>query len=192
MGIDKISQKIIDDAKGQSEQILAEAKVRAQELLEQGEEKIAEKAQAIVDRAQDEAQDIERRQAATTDLEMRKRILGAKRKELESVFDAAKAALPGMPEKDYTSLMEKLLIGCSQVGQGDLYLSARDKGAPKYLETAEKKLNYKFKILGEVPDASGGFVFAMEGMEINCSLENLVDECAGNLETKVSEILFES
>ncbi len=193
MGIDKISEKIIADAKERAVAIQKDAEQKAADLIANGESLIKQKADAIINKAELEASDIERRQTATTDLEMRKRVLGAKRSAIEVVFDKAKDALPGMPEKEYAELMERLLINCASVGQGALTLSQRDGGSPAYVAAAEKKLApVKFKIAGEASGISGGFIFRMDGMEIDCSLENLVQRCAGDLESGVSRILFET
>ncbi len=79
-GIEKITERILADAREQAEANRAEAAGKAKEILAAGDALAEKKRQAILDQAKAEEIELHKRRQAVCDLEMRKDTLQAKRR----------------------------------------------------------------------------------------------------------------
>lgn len=199
-GVDKIIQKITEDAKAQSAENLEIAQAKADSLLQAGQEQAKAKKAAAMAAAKEEGQDLIKRQEAVSDLELRKQVLAMKREMLDQVFARAKEEIQEIGEEDYQRLMTRLLVECAKAqADGAITISKRDKGLlgkPDYVKEAEKQLaaeglETKIKVDGTDESISGGFLYHAGGMQMDCTLTAVVSQKREALETGVNQILFE-
>ena len=191
-GIDKITERILSDAKVSAEEQRAAARQKAAEIAQNAAREGERQAKQIVDRAGVEANEIKRRRQAICDLECRKQFLALKREVMDEVYDEAKKRIASLSEEEYEALLERLLIDCSQLGDGEIVIAARDKSLlrPEFLRKAEKKLHHRIAIAGVDEDISGGFIFRSGSAQIDCTLDEVFRQRREVSEMEVAKILF--
>ncbi len=93
-------------------------------------------------------------------------------------------------------MLKKELLNCAENGQGGLILSENEKFIDDaFLDEVNKALKQKdgtgeIRILGEKRAMRGGFIYANGGLEINISLEALLEEAWQRSETDIAQLLF--
>ncbi len=198
-GAEKITQKIIEDAKEQAKAALAAAEAQCAELAEAGKIQAEKQVQAMAERAREQGRDLVRRREAVCSLELRKETLALKRSLLEEAFQRAEEQLRTAEEDAYAQMMARLLAECAeQLGDGEVRLAARE-GRLQYetlLAQARDILRRRSLAVrmeqGPVTDAlEDGFLYVGDGAEINCSLANIVNQRKAELEAEVCRILFQ-
>lgn len=196
-GIEKITERILADAREQAEANRAEAAGKAKEILAAGDALAEKKSQAILDQAKAEEIELHKRRQAVCDLEMRKDTLRAKRQVMDAVFREAGEALAKISGPEYETLLEKLLIECATVGSGKVAIAKKDQTffKPAFVKKAEKALEERgIKRRIEIDRADeaieNGFIYYADGMEINCTFAAVLAQERERLETGVYSILF--
>ena len=100
----------MSEAKAEAENIQAEAGEKAQVIRQRTQEQIEAMRKQILERACEEAERLRSQALATTQLKARKMQLEHREKLLDSVFDAARQALPDIQQrKDY----DEIALRCS-------------------------------------------------------------------------------
>jgi len=196
-GAEKLIEKIKDDAQKDAEQYWQEAENKKQAMRETVERDI-EKTTALIERgAQEAAVENDRRMAAVSDLEYRKEELAAKQEMMGKARDLAMELLLALSDAAYLSLMKGKLLECAKTGEGAIAIGRNEK---RINEAFLADVNAELKktagkgvvtLLSERRDIKGGFIYVEGGMEINMSLEALLNEAWRESETDVSRILFE-
>lgn len=197
-GVEKILERIVNDAKAQAEAKLAEAEKKAKDIIDQGDEQAANDLEMALVAAKAEAEDLIKRREAVCDLELRKEQLAVKRRIIDEAFLQAEKDVLSISDADYTRLMSDLLLECISVAEGEVIVSKRDgNGMPGYVKLAEIRLAEEgrprdIKIARMDKSILGGFIYSANGMEINCSLIAVVRQKREALESGVYGLLFES
>jgi len=196
-GVEKITQRILDDAREKAAANLAAAEKQAETILAEGDALAEKKRREILAEASAEALDLVRRRQAICDLELRKKTLAAKRELLDEVFRDAEQALSAVSHQESEALLEKLLVECAAAGNGRLIIAEKDAALPKpaFVLRAEKTLREKglernIEIDRADPAISGGFIYVSGVLEINCTFGAVVRQGRDRLEAGVHEILF--
>ncbi len=196
-GAEKLIEKILADAQRDAESAWAEAEEKKQALRDKTMRDIDRRKTEIERMAADSIVENKKRMAAVYDLEYRKQLLSAKQEMMQQAHELALSKLRALDDKSYLMLMKQRLIACAAAGTGSIAV------AP-----GETRLNAVFladvnawlkqsagqgsvKLLPEPRDISGGFVYISGGMEIDVSLEALLDEAWQQSETDVAVVLFE-
>ena len=128
-------------------------------------------------------------------LDARKEILFAKQEIIDAAFDAAKKKLCELPEDEYVAWLAAMACEASD-GRGELILAARDSAlGEKLVAKANEALLAKGKkaeltLSGETRDMDAGFVLRDGKLEINCSLQAILDAKRQGIAVKVAEVLF--
>lgn len=196
-GAEKLIEKIIRDAEQQAEKLTREADAKIQETREELGRDL-EKQKALMEKeAAEAAQEKKRRMAAVYDLEYRKQLLGAKQEMMGKAKALTLEKLLALPDTRYVALMKDRLVKCASSGEGSVIISKTEKrltGA--FLADVNSELKNTagkgaLAFAAEKRDMLGGFVYVSGGMEINVSLEALLDEAWQESESEVAGILFE-
>ena len=128
-------------------------------------------------------------------LDARKELLFAKQEILDSAFEAAKQKLLNLPEDKYVAWLADLACKASD-GKGELILSRRDSAlGEKILAKANEALLSQGKkgelsISPETGDMEAGFILRSGRLEVNCSLQSLLDSKRQEIAVKVADKLF--
>ena len=196
-GAEKLIKKILADAQRDAESLWADADEKKQSLREKSLRDIERRKAEIERMAADSVVENRKRMAAVYDLEYRKQLLSAKQEMMQQARSLALTKLRSLDDASYLKLMKQRLIACAASGTGSIAV------AP-----GETRLNAAFiadvnawlkqsagqgsvTLLSEPRSISGGFVYVSGGMEIDVSLEALLDEAWQQSETEVAAVLFE-
>lgn len=192
MSIEQITDKIINDAGNEARQVMEKAEGESQKLL---------------DRARSQAESIERdaevkgiedavlvkdRKHSVALLEARKLKLAAKQDAIKRSFEAALDHLSGMDETEYMKLLVHAVAKTGADG-GELVLNLRDKtsfGKKIVQEINAGRETGRVVLSEETIDAKGGFVLRRGSMEINSSLETMVNAIKESVTPEVVQALF--
>lgn len=195
-GAEKLIEKIIGDAQAEAERLRQESEDKKRSMSDElAGELERQKAQMDKDAAA-AAQEKKRRMAAVFDLEYRKQLLAAKQEMMGKARELALTKLQSLGDGDYVRLMKRRLLDCAASGEGSVIASKEEKRLnDAFLADVNGELKKTagrggLKFAAEKRGMSGGFVYINGGMEINVSLEALLEEAWQDAETEVAAILF--
>ncbi|MGI6307583.1 MAG: V-type ATP synthase subunit E [Dethiobacteria bacterium] len=196
-GAERISRRILDDARAQAEKIVAEAAGKASAILAEAEKEAGKRKEQILERAQKEAEEQKRRILGIAQLDARKEILAAKQELIEETFEQAVARLVNLEEAAYLDYLRQMLLASMKTGEEVIILSPRDKaGIPAKFwkdlgqELAATGRTGKVSLGQEASEIGGGFILQSEGVEINNSFHALLEMQRDELEPEVAALLF--
>lgn len=126
-GIEKITARILDDARQEAERIGAQARQTADETAKRYAQQAEQESDAILKRgAKDAAERLERLESAAG-MERRKMLLAAKQQVLAEAFEKALDNLCALPEQEYIDLLAVLAVRAARSGKEQLIFSANDR-----------------------------------------------------------------
>jgi len=197
-GTEKITARIENEAKAEAEAILAEAEAQAEAILLEGERSAEEQYLNAVRDGKADAETALERIKRNAGMEAKKAILAAKQAQVGRAFSKAKELLTSLPEADYVKLLASLARDASSTGEELLIFNERDRdsvgaavaGAANALLTGAGRKG-RLGVSDETRDITGGFVLGQGGIEVNCSIEKLVDQQREKMAASVAAVLFE-
>lgn len=196
-GIEKITEKIIQEANFDAEKVIEEAKKDAEKIISKYKDKAAAAAAEIEETGGKQAKSQEMKYSSNAGLEARKTLLLQKQELITQAFDKALVKLTSLPKDKYTDLLARLAANAAQSGKEEIIFSSDDKAkygnevvkaANKILK--EKGLADELTVSDKVRDIPGGVIVASGDVEINCALDGLVRMERDNLSAQVAQILF--
>jgi len=197
MSLEKILERIEQDAQNEADKIKSRASANADEIIKKAEAEAEElKAQALED-AKDEAEQRKERIIATARLDLRKELLAEKQNAIDIAFREAIESLVNMDDGKYREIMQDMILPNVQTGEEEIVLSDRDKTrlGESFLKEINKQLSKSggkgnLTISPDSYNILGGFVLRRGKIELNSSFESLFKSSRYDLETEVSKILF--
>ncbi len=196
-GIEKITGKIAVDAKQEAEAILSQARSEAAAIAGKYQAQSQEEAKRILVAGEEQAKEIRRRAKAAAELEGRQKILTTKQELIAQAFDKALEKLLSLPAAEYTALLAQLAAGAAGSGNETVVMSPKDREAmgQAVVEQANKLLNQSGKAAGltlssETRDFKGGLLLKSGDVEVNCTLETIVQLSKEELALDVAAALF--
>lgn len=197
-GIDRITDRIEADAREQAKAIIAEAEAKCAEIRKENEKKAQERyLELIRNGTKDCESGLERRKSAA-EMDAKKSVLALKQDCVAEAFDMAKRRLADMPEDSYVGFLASLATSAAADGSGEIVLSARDRErcGKAVLERANAALAAKgltpaLTLAADSREISGGLILRQGGVEVNCSIEALVEALKGPMTADVARTLFE-
>lgn len=196
-GAEKIKERILTDARSLHDKILAEANAQAKSIIAEAEKEAFQKTTLITEKAKEEAALIKQRYQAAESMEDRKNILKVRQECINEAFDLALKNLSDMPDDKYKLFIEGIILNTIKNGDGIIVFNERDK--KRLGEGFISEINGKLKTKGlsaalslakDSLNTSGGFILRYGDMEINCTLEIILNMQRPNLESEVAKILF--
>jgi len=211
-GMEKIAQRIQDDAQRELNELEAETRRQAEELLVQARAQAEQEREAILARGRKAAAERQERLESAAQMEKRKLLLGAKQEMLEQVFDRALEKLCALPDEELVPLLARLAVQASSSGREQVILSPKDRSriGKQVVLAANEALAQKWggkkgallnKIMGggaqltlsqETRKFRGGLILSDGDIEMNCTFETLVRLQREKLEREVARTLFEN
>jgi len=197
-GTEKIIARIENEARAQAEEILAKAQAEADAILAEGNKAAQEKYWERIRVGTKECETELERKKRTAEMEAKKTVLAAKQEQVTKAFSKAKELISSLPEADYVKLLAGFAADASASGQEELIFNEGDrktvgsavaKTANELLKAAGK--DNKLTVAEETRDIMGGFVLRQGGIEVNCSIETLVDLQRDRAAASVAAVLFE-
>ena len=194
-GIDRIYDKIINDAKEQADKRLDEAKQKISVMKKAVKEQLDEKKQEQIEFAEKEAENIIKRAVANRNLEGKKQLLSVKQKVISKVFETAHVELMNMPEDDLLKMYKNLIIGSLEKGKNEIMLNEDDAKAigQKLIDLLEKDIDSSFRVSlsSHFIQDDKGVIVRNENIYSNSVFSSILKYKKQELETDIMKILFE-
>lgn len=196
-GIDKISERILSDARAEADTITAQADERAAQVCAEYEQKIRAEQDRLARQAQAEGQKrLERAQGASR-MTSRRTLLETKQALVDKTFRQAEKMLLELPEEDYAALCAQLAAEASVTGSEELIFSASDRAriGVQAVQQANARLQAAGKpaaltLADETRELRGGVVLRNGLVETNCCIGTLVESLRPVLSGQVAATLF--
>ena len=196
-GTEKIIEHIRADAQAAVDGIIAEAEAKAAAIKADYEKKAAEvyseKLRAGEKLCEDKVEGANR----IAGMEARKGILALKQEMVTASFDKAAQLLTELPEEQYVKLLAGLAANASVTGDEKIVLNSRDaKIADKVIAAANAELgkagkNAALSLSDKAGSFAGGLVLQRSNIEVNCTVELLVELSKGGMSAELAGVLFE-
>jgi V/A-type H+-transporting ATPase subunit E len=196
-GIEKITDKIIEEANLDAQKVIEAAKKEADKVINTYKEKAAAAAADIEEAGNKQAKAQESKYASVANLEARKTLLLKKQELIAKAFDKALDKLCTLPKDKYVDFLARLIVDAAETGKEEIIFSPKDKGAcsNEVVAAANKMLKEKgmsgdVTVSQKTRSISGGVIITRGDVEINCALDGLVRMEKDNLSAQVAQILF--
>lgn len=193
-GTDRIIAHIRRDAEIRTDEIVKKAEQDSAAIRERYEmlarEKYSEKIRTGVSDCQARLESMKRLSL----MESRKGVLSQKQALVEESFDRALDTLTQLPEEEYRALLIRLAAEAAGAGGGELVFSESDRAlhGRAVLEGANEKLGREaLSLSDETGSFKGGFILRSGSMEVNCSLELILDMKKEELSSRIARMLFD-
>lgn len=189
-GIEKITQRIADDARMEIDDTLKAAEKDAARIRSSFEERIAEEEKELASKNYRVASERLSRLENLAQMESRKVLLAVKQAEIDKVYDRALNKLCSMPQEKYIDIMAGFMEKTG-VSEGEISFAAKDAEAgKKAILKANNDLGTAFTAASEPADIRGGFILRTGKTVINCAFETLVRLSRADTAAKLAEMLF--
>lgn len=196
-GIEKITDKIMQQAQQHADAMMQAAKNKAAEIVQEATEEAQRKSNKALVKANGDEKELQKRTISIAELESRKMRLAAKQEMIEKAFSTALDRLCSMEQEQYIEFLASLIIKNAKGGE-QIILNKKDQeeiGAKlmahiELQNTEALKMNMVV-LSSETADIQGGFILRDKDVEYNNSFAALLDACREELIPEVIEVLFQ-
>ena len=192
-GTEKIIAHIQSDAKAQADEILARAGQECAGIRAQYEKQAAEAYAAKIREGVKACEEGLESRKRIAEMERKKEILSLKQELVAAAFDRAKQKILSMPDAEYAVFLTNLAVKGAPDGKGELIFNAsdREKYGKAVCETANRILKGSLTVSPETGDFSGGLLVRNGQIEVNSTVDLLIEFSRGELSSEVAALLFE-
>ena len=197
-GIEKITERIAQDAQAEITKLETEAKAQADAITAKYAAQAEAERQNLTAAAKAKADERMERLDSAAQMEAKKMLLAAKQEMLDKAFDLALVRLTQLPEEDYVNLLAKLAANSAVSGKEQIILSQADRTrcGEKTVARANELLAKDGKTasltLSEATrDIKGGLLLSDGAVEVNCAFETLVRLSRNEVAQEVTKVLFD-
>ena len=210
-GVSKITDKILAESRDDAAATLAAAKTRTDEISRAALTRAAELRAKVDENARREAAEIVSRAKSREAMIRRNTVLKAQSDMIDEIFAAAKHELCSLSDEEYLALMSSLVqrvlgqlaedekTNRELYGEEDpdadcpyeIFLNVRDRDrCGRELLSVAQRVSDRAILSEQTVAIGGGFCLRHGRMEMNCSLETLVEQVRPSLEAKINHTLF--
>lgn len=197
IGTDRIVSHIRDEAQAEKNAALAQAGAKAAEIAAEFAKKAQAEADELLRSGKEAAEQRVLRADRTNRLEARKDILGLKQGLVTAAFDKARQAILALDEDKYVAFLAAQAGAAALTGSEEVVLGKADRerlGA-RIVEAAnaaaaKRGLAADMKLSDAVLPADGGLVLRRGSIEVNCTLDKLLEMSHSSLDAEVASVLF--
>ncbi|HIQ77679.1 MAG TPA: hypothetical protein IAB77_00295 [Candidatus Scatomorpha intestinavium] len=197
-GIEKITARITADAEAECRAIREESEKKCAEIRAENDKKAQEEYWRLVRAGVKDTEQRVQRMARTAALEAKKSVLSMKQDAVSRAFNEAQKLISTLPEADYVAFLAREAAEASVTGEEEVILSAADRAkvGAKAVRRANELLSEKGRtavltLSDETRPMSGGLILKQGDIEVNCTVDTLLDLSRGELAARVAEVLFE-
>ncbi len=193
-GLEKITEKIIDEAQKNCDAIIGEASAEVKEIISKARAKAKAESEKIISDAHKTALRKQAVSKSTAESITRNRYLEIRNAILNDIISAAYLEIEKFSDEEYFSMLRKLCIKNVQTGECEMHLSGYDMG--RLPDDFEMSINSEIYEKGAVrisnvpADIENGFILSYGDIEINCTLKAVFDENMDSLKDMLSTALF--
>lgn len=192
MGIETITEKILAEANDDARRIFEKGRYDGRGTIYRTERLIKQQKSEMEKKMLEDVETVKKRKNSVAELEARKMRLAAKQEAISRCFSMALTRLSQLPEEDYIGLLERTILN-SGVEGGEVLLTPKDRDriGEKLIELVNKSGKVGTLTLSQdTISAAGGFVLRKGKVEINSTLEVMVEAVRGEVTPEVVKALF--
>ena len=193
-GIEKITARIAADAQQEIAAVKEAADSRIREIRagyeKKAEEAYEEQLRAGLRDAEQYASRIER----TAQLESKKEVLALRQEMVSEAFRLAEAKIAAMDEQQYISYLARKACETGFKGEAQMIMSEKDKAAvgQKVADAVNAACpEAKLTLADETKEMLGGFILRQGNVEMNCTVDIILELIRGEAAAEVAKVLFE-
>ena len=197
MPLDELVERILADSREEASSIVGQAERERDRLLAEADAEADGLYQRQLGALKSRAEEEKKQRIAMEALEARKETLGERRSLLEDAISKAVRRLVGERSELYLGLMARKLSEDAASGSGEVILSPADRESigSELIKRANGLLQESGKAAGllladETRDMEGGYVLRVGEVEVNSSLEALIQSNRERIEARLVEVLF--
>ena len=197
-GIDKITSRILADAENECAAVKKESGERCEAIKAEAEKKAQEEYWRLVREGVKDTEQRVQRMDRTARLEAKKSILNMKQETVSRAFELAKDKIAELPERDYVAFLAREAAAAAITGQAEVLCCERDRASvgAKAVRAANELLAAKgmpgmLTLSDDTRSMAGGLMLRQGDIEVNCTVDTLLDLVRGELAARVADVLFE-
>jgi vacuolar-type H+-ATPase subunit E/Vma4 len=195
MEAQKVTDKILADAREQVQQIEEQAMQKQEMEQQQLEEQLARYEKQTKDLAKKAAQNRKQNLLSAVRMETAKQKLSEKRKILDEVFAEAKRQLQGLGDEQYLNLIMTLMEKGVETGDEQVIVDRNETRIDhQFIKNMNRRLGPGFKgnlrLAKDKQDLQAGFILKRGKVKTNASFDVLIEQARQNLEIELARQLF--
>ena len=197
-GIDKITSRILADAEAECAAVRSESDERCAAIKADAEKKAQEEYWRLVREGVKDTEQRVQRMDRTARLEAKKSVLNMKQEVVSKAFELAKQKIAELPERDYVGFLAREASAAAITGQEEVIFCERDRRSvgSKAVRAANDMLAARglpgmLTLSDSTREMAGGLVLRQGDIEVNCTVDTLLELSRGELAASVAEVLFE-
>lgn len=198
-GIDKITSRIIADAEAECRDVKRDSDERCAAVRAENEKRAQDEYWRLVREGVKDTEQRVQRMDRTARLEAKKSVLNMKQEAVSRAFDLAKDKIAELPERDYVAFLAREAAEAAITGQEEVIFCERDRKSvgAKAVKAANELLAAKgmpglLTLSDATRDMAGGLMLKQGDIEVNCTVDTLLDLTRDELAARVADVLFES
>ena len=197
-GIDKITAHIEADAQAEAKSLLDDAYAKAKDSIAEYDKLAHDEYVRIIQEGVKDCEDKVQRMQRLANMEAKKEVLAEKQDIIQKAFLSAQDRIVNLPEVEYIEFLATLASSSAKTGQAEIILNQRDKDkyGLRLLKAANEKLNANgiagnLQLSEYIGKFAGGLILKQGSIEINCTIEILIELCKDEMSAQLSEVLFD-
>ena len=193
MSLEKIVQKILDDADEKAAALLKDSSLKSDEIAKKVDGEAVILKQKILEETELKARIETQRAYASKNLEIRKDILKKKRELVDKAFHEALKVIANLEDKQYIELLERLIAGQAAAGVEYEIRFYKNDGArlkKDFVDNLNAKRNLKLRLGAYIDREDSGFIIKKDKIIINFSFSKGMETLRDRIQFDVSKILF--
>jgi V/A-type H+-transporting ATPase subunit E len=192
---EKVTEKIMADAKAEADKIKGEAQEKQNAEQAKLDEQLAEYQKQTETLAHKAAEDEKSHRLSAARMDIAKQLLAEKRSILDHVFAEAHERLRKLSDEDYRRLMTKLMLQAVESGEEEVLVGKDENRIDQGLvngvnQQLASNNRGNLRLSSEREDISGGFVLRRGKIRNNASFAVLLDQARKELEIELAKELF--
>lgn len=193
--VNKIIQKIEEDAESQAEEIINEAKEQVEEIKQRAREIADDEKQKVLDKGKRQAKNERERIISSAKLEGRKIKLEAREELINQVINEVKQRLEEMDKEDYRESLYEIIRNSGKEIEDDKIHIQTDELGKEILKQdknkIEEEIGKEVEIEGDEFDQKGLVIKnSNKTASIDKRLGNIVERKRSQLRKKINQKLF--
>jgi V/A-type H+-transporting ATPase subunit E len=194
VSLEKIRQKIGEEAQEEAGRIIKDAEEKARMSKEEAKRSAEERYKREIEEEKAALALEEERVRIKYKADMNAEVLRLKNQLIDEVFDKAVEKISKLENTKYFEIITRYFSENLICGIDTLIISQKDKEriTEKWVDTTLKKIHkgdFRLKIVAS-HDIQGGFILKGEKAEIDCSLEQIIADKKEELKPEISRVLF--
>lgn len=196
-GINKIVDRIAAETREEIEAMKAVTDDKCKQILSNYDKIADEEYKKIIEEGEKDCVLQVQRLNSAAAMEAKKSMLVMKQQEVDKVLEKAKQKICNFPDKDYIEFLAKLAGEAAFTGVEEVIFNNTDKSnvSKEVIKSANEILKKrgimpKLTVSDETRPIMGGVIVKQGDIEINCSVETLVQLSREDLASQIAEILF--